>query len=380
MRASVLFGLLLLSGAASAGAAECPGNPDALGTSRVLVIDPAEHNRLGTMQYRETLPLDDHEVVLTFDDGPLPPYTNRVLETLAAECVKATYFLIGHNARAYPEMVRQIHAAGHTVGSHSQNHPLSFQRMPIAKAQQEIDDGIASIAAALGDPAELAPFFRIPGLLRADGVEKYLASRQLVTWSADFPADDWRHISAAEVMKRALSRLEAKGRGVLLLHDMQPATVMMLPALLHELKRRNYRIVQVVPATATLAKTETTPDQWVISGSHEQMPAQDAPRFTPDPDAADALPAPPAPSPATSGVAQPSGPKVPLPRPALRPRGAPAHAQIPLPAPNVADHDMKPPGSPDRRAVARARPPVPKAARTRRASDDGAGAQWPRLQ
>ena len=378
MRASALVGLLLLSGAASAaGAAECPGNPDALGTSRVLVIDPSEHNRLGTMQYRETLPLDDHEVVLTFDDGPLPPYTNRVLETLAAECVKATYFLIGHNARAYPEMVRQIHAAGHTIGSHSQNHPLSFQRMPVAKAQQEIDDGIASIAAALGDPAELAPFFRIPGLLRADGVEKYLASRQLMTWSADFPADDWRHISAAEVMKRALTRLEAKGRGVLLLHDMQPATVMMLPALLHELKRRNYRIVQVVPATATLAKTETTPDQWVMSSSHEPMPAQDAPRFTPDTDAAAALPAP---SPSTSGIAQPSGPKVPLPRQALRPRGAPAHAQIPLPAPNVADHDMKPPGSPDKRIMARARPPVPKTARTLRASDVGSGAQWPRLQ
>ena len=403
MRASALFGLLLLSGAASAaGAAECPGNPDALGTSRVLVIDPSEHNRLGTMQYRETLPLDDHEVVLTFDDGPLPPYTNRVLETLAAECVKATYFLIGHNARAYPEMVRQIHAAGHTIGSHSQNHPLSFQRMPVAKAQQEIDDGIASITAALGDPAELAPFFRIPGLLRADGVEKYLASRQLMTWSADFPADDWRHISAAEVMKRALTRLEAKGRGVLLLHDMQPATVMMLPALLHELKRRNYHIVQVVPATATLAKTETTPAQWVMSGSHEPMPAQDAPRFTPDTDAATALPAQPAPSPSTSGVAQPSGPKVPLPRPALRARSTPAHVEIPLPAParwpdnigppsgvigsglpapNGSGRDIKPPGSPDKRVMARARPPVPKTTvRTLRASDVGAGAQWPRLQ
>ncbi|HEX4556705.1 MAG TPA: polysaccharide deacetylase family protein, partial [Xanthobacteraceae bacterium] len=192
MRLSALC-LLLLSGVASAAsAAECPGNPDPLGISRVLVVDPAEHARLGTMQYNETLPLEDHEVVLTFDDGPLPPYTNRVLETLAAECVKATYFLIGQNARSYPEMVRQIHASGHTIGTHSQNHPLTFQRMPIAKAQKEIDDGIASVTAALGDPAELAPFFRIPGLLRADGVEKYLASRQLMTWSADFPADDWR--------------------------------------------------------------------------------------------------------------------------------------------------------------------------------------------
>jgi len=411
MRISALLCLLLLSGAASAArAAECPGNPDALGTSRVLVVDPTEHPRLGTMQYGETLPLEDHEVVLTFDDGPLPPYTNRVLETLAAECVKATYFLIGHNARAYPEMVRQIHAAGHTIGSHSQNHPLWFQRMPIAKAQQEIDDGIASITAALGDPAEIAPFFRIPGLLRADGVEKYLASRQLMTWSADFPADDWRHISAAEVMKRALTRLEAKGRGVLLLHDMQPATVMMLPALLHELKRRHYRIVQVVPATATLAKTPTTPAQWVMKGNHEHMPADDAPRFTPDTDAATATPeqpAAPAASPPDIAIAHPFGPKVPLPRPSPRAAATPARAQIPsppparwpdnigppsgfiglpAPRPSNAGHDTKPRAALARRATAPARPPAPRtaAARMPRATDTtdsmGSGAQWPRLR
>src|SRR3979409_1323001 len=98
MRVVTLFGLLFgLGFGIPAHAGECPGHPDAIGTSRVLVVDPTEHVRLGTMQYHETLPLEDHEVVLTFDDGPLPPYTNRVLETLAAECVKATYFLIAPN-------------------------------------------------------------------------------------------------------------------------------------------------------------------------------------------------------------------------------------------------------------------------------------------
>src|SRR5262249_29142285 len=151
--------------------------------------DPTEHTRLGTMQYQETLPLEDHEVVLTFDDGPLPPYTKRVLEILASQCVKATYFIIGRMAREHPELVREIHAAGPSVGTHSQNHPLTSNRMPLARAQQEIDDGIASVTAALGDPSELAPFFRIPGLLRAGPVEDYLASRSIMTWSADFPAD-----------------------------------------------------------------------------------------------------------------------------------------------------------------------------------------------
>src|ERR1700752_5147598 len=92
MRLRALFCLLSLSVVgvpAAASATDCPGHPDALGTSRVLVVDPAEHARIGIMQYRETLPLADHEVVLTFDDGPLPPYSNRVLETLASQCVKA---------------------------------------------------------------------------------------------------------------------------------------------------------------------------------------------------------------------------------------------------------------------------------------------------
>ena len=264
MRVAPLICLVAILGlAAPAAAADCPGHPDALGTSRTLVVDPTEHPRIGSIQYHETLPLEDHEVVLTFDDGPLPPYTTRVLQTLAAQCVKATYFIIGQQAHEHPEIVREIQAAGHTIGTHSQNHPLRFERMAIDKVKAEVEDGIASVTAALGDPSEVAPFFRIPGLLRAEGVETYLASKSLMTWSADFVADDWRHISANEVLHRALARIEAKGKGVLLLHDIQPATALMLPKLLHELKRRGYRIVQVVPASASQPKTPTTADQWL---------------------------------------------------------------------------------------------------------------------
>jgi peptidoglycan-N-acetylglucosamine deacetylase len=108
---------LLAVGAAAA--AECPGNPDALGTSRTIVVDPLEHPRLGVMQYRESLPLEDHEVVLTFDDGPLPPRTNHILDILASECVKATFFLVGRMATTYPDVARKVAAAGHTIGTHS---------------------------------------------------------------------------------------------------------------------------------------------------------------------------------------------------------------------------------------------------------------------
>jgi len=259
---------------ATASAAGCPGNPDALGTSRTIVVDPREHPRIGTMQYGETLPLEDREVVLTFDDGPLPAHTNAILDILAAQCVKATFFLVGRMAKEFPKDVRRIHDAGHTVGTHSENHPTFFGKLPPERMAAEIDDGIAHVAAALGDPSQLAPFFRIPGLRRADAVEAYLGQRGIMTWSADFPADDWRRISPAQVVHFALSRLEAKGKGVLLLHDIQARTRAALPVILQELKTRGYRIVHVVPATPERPKTATDPAQWVPYWIHPNVVAK----------------------------------------------------------------------------------------------------------
>src|SRR5712675_2524987 len=72
----------------AAAASDYP-NPNALGTSRTIPVDPNEHQRLGSFQYRETLPLNDRAVVITFHDGPLSPFTGHILDTLAKECVKA---------------------------------------------------------------------------------------------------------------------------------------------------------------------------------------------------------------------------------------------------------------------------------------------------
>lgn len=259
---SAVVALLAVVATGPARASECAAKPDALGTSRTLVIEPTEHIRLGMMQYPETLPLADREVVLTFDDGPLPPYTSRLLDILDSECVKATFFLVGRMAKAHPDLVRRIHATGHTVGTHSLSHPFNFHRMTPQQADVEVDGGIAAVAAALGDRNLVAPFFRIPGLLRGESVERYLADRSLMAWSADFPADDWKHISAKEIAARALHRIEARGRGMLLLHDIKPATVLALPTILRELKQRGYRIVHVVPAAPDRPKTATVAADW----------------------------------------------------------------------------------------------------------------------
>ncbi|MGA9084836.1 MAG: polysaccharide deacetylase family protein [Pseudolabrys sp.] len=239
-------------------AMQCPGNPDALGTSRMLAISPNELSHspnelshVGTMQYEQILPLNDHEVVLTFDDGPLPPYTDIILKILASQCVQASYFLIGQMAHTYPYLVRRIYNAGHTVGTHTLDHPLSLKHLPLPLVEHEVDGGIAAVEAAIGDPKAVAPFFRIPGLSRSDAVDSFLASRSLVTWSADVVADDWfRRITPQQIVQRAMQRLNAKGRGILLLHDIHPATALALPSLLKELKERGYKIVHVVPAGA----------------------------------------------------------------------------------------------------------------------------------
>jgi peptidoglycan/xylan/chitin deacetylase (PgdA/CDA1 family) len=273
--ASVIGALagLMLAGTALTGTAsaeECPGNPDALGTSRTIVVDPADHPKIGSMQYHESLPLEDHEIVITFDDGPLPPRTTAVLDTLDRECVKATFFLVGKMAHTFPDTVKRIRDAGHTIGTHSYSHPLTFHRMPLERAQFEITQGVANVTAALGDGTGPAPFFRIPGLLRAEGVERYAASQRLQVWSADFLADDWTRIGPQQVYARAMQRIEAAHKGILLLHDIQPRTVEALPYLLRELKRRGYKVVHVVPATTALPKTATEPSQWERSRGRTQ--------------------------------------------------------------------------------------------------------------
>jgi peptidoglycan/xylan/chitin deacetylase (PgdA/CDA1 family) len=264
--------------AQTGSAADCPGHPAALGTSRTLVVDPREHPRIGTMQYPETLPLADHEVVLTFDDGPLPRYSSQILEILASQCVKATFFTIGRMARSFPEGVRKLREAGHSIGTHTQNHPPGMKRTSIERAREEIDDGIASVTAALGDGAP-APFFRIPGLSRADSVEDYMASLGIQIWSADFLADDWRHVSSSRVYDLAIKRLEDKGKGILLLHDIQPRTVAALPRILNELKVRGYRIVHVVPATPEQSATPTEPQQWQLYPPSETVATSHWPKI-----------------------------------------------------------------------------------------------------
>src|SRR5262245_59880285 len=286
MRFTVALFVCTLAGVSVPASAEtCPDNPDALGTSRVLTINPVEFILLGTLHYKQTLPLEDHEVVLTFDDGPLPPYTDIILDTLASHCVKATYFLVGQMAHAYPSVVRRIYNEGHTIGTHSQRHP-NFQRLSMRRVEREVDGGINSVTTALDDANALSPFFRIPYLGRTNAIERFLERKQLVTWSADVDTNDWWRGSAPEaIVKRTMRRLNARGRGIILMHDIHRATAMALPILLKELKTNGYNVVHVVAAGE---RPKSIPELMTLPASDEEVPPT---KLTKAPNGDDALPA-----------------------------------------------------------------------------------------
>ncbi|HLL27892.1 MAG TPA: polysaccharide deacetylase family protein [Xanthobacteraceae bacterium] len=285
MRLTSLCGILAAGlFACPALAEDCPGNPDALGTSRTIVVDPAKMPRIGTMSYPQTLPLEPKEVVLTFDDGPQPKYTQQVLATLEHECVKATFFIIGSLAKEYPDWVQREARAGHTIGNHSETHPRYIDKLPVDRGIAEIDTAARHIEEALA-PTEykMAPFFRFPGFRHTDALDQYVNKQGYVAVGADFPADDWTFIGPETVLKRALDRLEHRGSGILLLHDIHQRTATIVPKLLRELKARGYKIVHMVPAPGTemslppaTAAAPGAPSSPVEAASKEPSPSEPA--------------------------------------------------------------------------------------------------------
>ncbi|HUI97712.1 MAG TPA: polysaccharide deacetylase family protein [Xanthobacteraceae bacterium] len=244
----ILLALGLLS--AAAAAAPCPGNPDALGTERVLAVSAATTPRVGRKQFPTTLPLAPKEVVLTFDDGPWPGTTNRVLDALKHECVHATFFLLGRNAAADPALARREVAEGHTVAHHTYAHPL-LNRMRGAAAEAEIDRGLLAVErAAYGDTAARprTPFFRFPGFAASPALLDRMAQRGFVVFGADLWASDWNRMSPGQELRLILQRLDAAGRGIVLFHDTKAQTAAMLPAFLRALHARGFHVVHVIPA------------------------------------------------------------------------------------------------------------------------------------
>src|SRR5499426_1618248 len=200
----------------STWAESCPGNPQALGTERVMQVSAKVTPRVGRKHFSSTLPLNAKELVLTFDDGPWPGTTSKVLDALKAECVRATFFLLGRNATAHPQLVRRALAEGHTLGHHSYSHPV-LSSMALPRAEADIDRGIAADEVAIyGNrrPSPATPFFRFPGFASNQALLDRLAARGIVVFGADVWASDWLPMSPEQELRLILSRIEHVGRGV----------------------------------------------------------------------------------------------------------------------------------------------------------------------
>jgi peptidoglycan/xylan/chitin deacetylase (PgdA/CDA1 family) len=240
-----VISLLLLTAAIKGAQAEpCPGNPNALGTSRVLQVEPGQY---GTKHFPQTLALGPHEVVLTFDDGPNPPTTSMVLAALARECVKATFFLVGRNAEAHPDFVQKIAAAGHTVAHHSMTHPMTLATISYPSAIDNIERGIRAVEKAAA-PYKAAPFFRFPGFGSSPALLSYFDRKGYAVFGADLWASDWNEMTPQFELSLVMDRLRHAGRGIILFHDIHLHTARMMPAFLAALKAGGWKVVHIVPA------------------------------------------------------------------------------------------------------------------------------------
>lgn len=243
----LLAAALTLTAASPAGASEpaCADPAHALGVKRVLEIDTRDGPVIGsiTRYAHEDHALGPKEVVLTFDDGPDPPITERILAALRAECTKASFFLIGKMAEAYPGYVRREVEEGHTVGTHTWSHPLHINRMTADEGIAEIDKGFAAVEKAAGQP--VAPFFRFPGLNDSGTLLNHLQARGIATITVDVVSDDSFIHDPKRIVETMFRRLDARGGGIILFHDIKPLTGEVLPLVLAELKAKGYGVVQL---------------------------------------------------------------------------------------------------------------------------------------
>jgi peptidoglycan/xylan/chitin deacetylase (PgdA/CDA1 family) len=220
-------------------------NPDALGVSRVVEIDTTGGPGFGFQHFKQFDFLADKEVVLTFDDGPWPGNTPAVLKALADECTKGLFFSIGKHATYHPEILRQVLAAGHTVGAHTWSHVnLNGKKMTEQMDKDEIEKGFSAVKWALG--TEPSPFFRFPELQHNPAMVTYLGTRNVAMFSCDIDSHDYKHDSTPEkVVSTVMSELAKQGKGIILMHDFQKRTAEALPTLLKQLKAGGYKVVQI---------------------------------------------------------------------------------------------------------------------------------------
>jgi len=240
--AAILIAALAALGSAQAQTVPACANPRAIGVSRVIEVDAIGGRRFGVQFSRSSL-LNDGEVILTFDDGPLQPYTQQVLAALADHCTKATFFMVGRRAMADPALAQEVARQGHTVGTHTWSH-RNMSTITTGHALAEIDLGFSAVRRAVGAP--IAPFFRFPYLVQDEAMLAHLGVRNVAAFSIDIDPFDYRTRDPAQVVRDVVRKVASAKKGIILMHDIEPSTAGGLRTLLDELQARGIRVVHLV--------------------------------------------------------------------------------------------------------------------------------------
>ena len=223
-------------------------NPNALGVARTVVIDTSGGPGFGFEHFKQLDFLTDKEVVLTFDDGPWPNNTAAVLKALAAECTKGLFFSVGKHASYHPEILKQVLAAGHTVGTHTFSHVnLNSKKMTEQQVRDELEKGFSAVKMALGQAP--APFFRFPQLQHNPAAMTYLGTRNVAMFSTDLDSFDFRSSNTDQIINTVMTKVDKLGKGIILMHDFQKLTGEALPTLLARLKAGGYKVVHMKAKT-----------------------------------------------------------------------------------------------------------------------------------
>ena len=217
-------------------------NPNALGVSRVVEVDTTGGPGFGSQHFKQMDFLQPGEVVLTFDDGPWLNHTPTVLAALAHHCTKAIFFPIGKHTTYYQDILKEVAAAGHTIGSHTWSHK-DLSKKSFDEAKQEIELAISAVRQAVGDDAK--PFFRFPALKHPPELVTYLGQRNIAIWSTDIDSFDFKYHKPDRIISNVMAGLKKWGKGIVLMHDFQKGTSEAIAGLLDQMKAGGYKIVQV---------------------------------------------------------------------------------------------------------------------------------------
>ncbi|WP_454916774.1 polysaccharide deacetylase family protein [Xanthobacter sediminis] len=258
-------------------AAPAPAGQPASAGMQAPAAAPSSGNRFPAYT---SLNVEGPYIAITFDDGPNPETTPKLLKILEARGIKATFFVVGTRATENPDLLRHMVAAGHEIGNHSWNHP-QLPKIPLAEADRQVEDTSAAIRNAIGrDPIYLRPpYGAMTPALRRHIEDKY--GLAMVYWSAD--SLDWKNRDAQAIYDKVMA--QTRPGGIILMHDIHATTVAAVPRVLDALLAKGYKFATV---SELIAMHKPAPPKEVAAV------AAQPPRKKPKPQAAAAKPAKPA--------------------------------------------------------------------------------------